>query len=291
MSRTVRRTAAGGLALGLLTLAGCASEGAPEVSPTVSAEGAGGLPVLSAGAGHVHGLAVNPADGLVYLGTHTGALVVDGDTIRRVGDTANDLMGFAVAGPDHFYASGHPGPGSTLPEPVGLIESTDGGETWEPLSLGGQADFHTMAASGEQVYGYAGELLASEDGRTWTPGADVAPASLAVDPSDGSRVVATTEQGPLRSDDGGETFEPLADAPLLLFVAWPAADALWGVSPEGTVHVSADAGATWAERADVDPPIAFTAGEDGSVVVGTESAILRSDDGSSFEPIAEIAGH
>jgi len=34
-----------------------------------------------------------------------------------------------VAEPDHFYASGHPGEGADLPDPVGLIEATDAGRT------------------------------------------------------------------------------------------------------------------------------------------------------------------
>lgn len=40
-----------------------------------------------------------------------------------------DLMGFTVAGPDRFLASGHPGPGADLPEPLGLVESRDGGQS------------------------------------------------------------------------------------------------------------------------------------------------------------------
>ncbi len=50
-------------------------------------------------------------------------------------------------GPDHFYASGHPGPGVELPAPVGLIESRDGGATWDPLSRQGESDFHALTAS------------------------------------------------------------------------------------------------------------------------------------------------
>lgn len=55
-------------------------------------------------------------------------------------------MGFSVAGPDHFYASGHPGQGIDLPNPVGLIESRDGGMTWAPLSRQGDSDFYALTA-------------------------------------------------------------------------------------------------------------------------------------------------
>lgn len=284
-SRKFARTTA---ALALVTLTGCAATSAKSTDTELNDSD---IPVVPAEYGHVHGMAVNPADGLLYLGTHGGTLVIDGKTIRQVGDSTIDMMGFAAAGPDHFYASGHPGPRDDLPNPVGLIESTDGGKTWQPLSLTGEVDFHTLGAAGEQVYGFAGQLIGTSNGIDWTSGAaDIAPASIAVHPKDWDQVVATTEQGPARSDDGGKSFTHLDGAPLLLFVAWPTPDALWGVSPEGTVYTSADAGKTWTERGDVDAPAAFTAGEDGTVVVATQTEILSSNDGETFAPIAELTG-
>lgn len=273
-------------ALTLTVLTACSSS-----TDDQDGQGADGLPVVPAEVGHVHGMALNSADGLLYLGTHGGPMVVQDDSVSRVGDSTIDLMGFAAAGPDHFYASGHPGPDDDLPNPVGLIESTDGGETWQTLSLSGEVDFHTLGAAGDQVYGFGGELLITADGQDWTPGADdVAPASLAVDPTDGDRVVATTEDGPARSEDAGETFTHLDGAPLLVFVAWPTADELWGVGVDGTVHRSADAGETWQARGAVDPPAAFAAGEDGAIAVATETQIVISrDGGETFEPVAEIA--
>lgn len=284
MSRTRSFALVAAAALALATLTGCASSPETEVNDA-------GIPVVPADYGHVHGMAVNPADGLLYLGTHAGTVVVDGGTIARVGDSTIDLMGFAAAGADHFYASGHPGPGDDLPDPVGLIESTDGGKTWEPLSLAGEVDFHTIGAAGEQVYGFAGQLVGTSNGTDWTPGAaDVAPVSLAVHPDEGDQVVGTTEDGPTLSTDGGKSFTLLDGAPLLLFVAWPTPDALWGVSPEGTLYDSADAGRTWTERGAVDAPTAFTAGTDGTVVVATQTEILTSNDGETFEPVAEVTG-
>jgi hypothetical protein len=45
-----------------------------------------------------------------------------------------DLMGFTVAGPGRYLASGHPGLHVDQAQPVGLIETTDGGVTWTPVS-------------------------------------------------------------------------------------------------------------------------------------------------------------
>ena len=55
-----------------------------------------------------------------------GELVQNGQVI--------DLMGFAVAPDGTYYASGHPGAGVDLPQPVGLITSTDAGRTWRVAS-------------------------------------------------------------------------------------------------------------------------------------------------------------
>ena len=124
--------------------AGCAATPDPARTSTTVDPGhpaADGLP-----SPHVHGVAVNPADDRVYLATHDGLFRYDPTGPQRIGPVI-DLMGFTVAGPDHFYASGHPGQGTDLPDPVGLLESTDAGHTWTALSRQGQSDFHALTAS------------------------------------------------------------------------------------------------------------------------------------------------
>lgn len=245
-----------------------------------------GLPVVPASAGHVHGAGVNPADGLLYLGTHAGLMVVGDEEVESVGESTVDLMGFAVAGPDHFYASGHPGPNDRLPQPVGLIETRDGGESWQQLSLGGQSDFHTLTADDGVVHGFDGALRSTEDGKQWKAGAtDVAPASLAA--LEGT-VLATTQRGVVRSTDGGASFAPVAGAPVLLFLSWSAIDALWGVDPSGGVHLSADGGTTWEARGSVGTqPQTFTAVDDATVLAVLDEEIVRSTDGGkTFTRIA-----
>lgn len=245
-----------------------------------------GLPVVPASAGHVHGAGVNPADGRLYLGTHTGLMVVGDEEVELVGDSTIDLMGFAVAGPDHFYASGHPGPNDRMPNPVGLIETRDAGQSWQTLSLAGRSDFHTLTAHDGVVHAFDGALRSSSDRRTWTDGAaDVAPVSLAA--SD-EAVLATTEGGLMRSTDGGRTFERVEGAPVLLFLAWPTADAVWGVDLAGGVHLSTDGGTTWEATGSVGgQPQAFTAADASTVVAVLEDAVVRSTDaGATFSRVA-----
>ncbi len=83
---------------------------------------------------HIHGIGVDPENGAIYAGTHYGLFRIEDGTATRVADRVQDFMGFTVAGPDHFLASGHPGEGQGGHSSVGLIESTDGGQTWQELS-------------------------------------------------------------------------------------------------------------------------------------------------------------
>ena len=194
---------------------------------------------------HVHGISRDPGSGKVNLATHEGLFVLQADANWQQVGPEVDLMGFAVSGPGTFYASGHPGAGVDLPQPVGLIKSTDAGDTWTILSRGGESDFHALTASSTGVIGFDGALRITSDGKTWSQGGlNVEPRSLAAAP-DGSRVLATTEQGVLSSTDGGRTWQPLASAPVLLMTAWADSKTVVGVTPEGVLAVSSDAGRTW----------------------------------------------
>jgi photosystem II stability/assembly factor-like uncharacterized protein len=252
---------------------------------TACASSGEGLP-----SAHVHGVDVNPADGRVYLATHDGLFRYGDAGPERVGPHI-DLMGFTVAGADHFYSSGHPGPGTALPDPVGLIESTDAGRTWRALSRQGGSDFHALAASSAGVVGFDGALRVSADGKAWQDVAVPAPPySLAAAP-DGKAVLGTTEAGLMRSVDGGHTWTGVPGAPLLGLVDWAAGDTIAGVGTDGTVFVSTDTGLTWQRRATVPAqPQALGAATAGDgrlrILVVTDDAVLQSSDGgATFSPL------
>ena len=232
---------------------------------------------------HVHGLAVDPRDGQLLAGTHFGAFRVGEDgSLEQFGPT-QDFMGFSVAGPGHYLASGHPGAGQGGPGNLGLIQSTDGGESWDTVSLEGKADFHALEARHGRVYGYSGgQLLVSEDGETWDARASIALADLAISPEDPDTLVVTTQQGPGVSTDGGRTFRAVSDAPVLVLVTWTEGGELVGVDPEGGVHVSEDGGTTWTEQGDSGgQPAALTATDDEVFVATREGDIVESDDGGT----------
>lgn len=236
-----------------------------------------------AGMAHVHGLGVDPADGQLLAGSHFGAFRLgDGGEIEQFGPT-QDFMGFSVAGPGHYLASGHPGAGQDGPNNLGLIESTDGGQSWETLSLEGKADFHTLEARHGRVYGHSGgTLMVSEDKKTWDERGTIALADLAVSPDDPETLLVTTQQGLGVSDDGGRTFRALPGTPVLALLSWTEEGTVVGVDPNGGVHASEDGGQTWAERGNAGgQPAALTANADDVFVATSDGKVVESGDGGA----------
>lgn len=237
---------------------------------------------------HVHAIARDPGSGNVVVAAHDGLYVYDGATPERVGPVI-DLMGFTVAGPGHYYASGHPGTATDLPQPVGLIESRDGGTTWTVLSRGGQSDFHALTTTGQSVIGFDGALRSTPDGRTWTDGnLDAEPRTLAGSRK-GSTVLATTEDGLMRSTDGGANWQRMDQAPWLLMAAFGDGDTVAALTPDGQVHTSADAGQTWRATELLAPEAqalhASGEGNELEVLVADGRTILASTGGQPFQPV------
>lgn len=239
---------------------------------------------------HVHRLAVHPDDAsTLYIATHTGLYrSEDGAAPERVGDYFHDLMGFTITDEGRFLASGHPDlrdeelqePGA--PPLLGLVESPDGGVRWDPVSLLGQADFHALEAEHGLLYGAdstSGRFMVSEDGVEWetrsTPGLQ----TMAVSPDDPDLIVGGGGSVPVRSRDGGRTWEALDSSPPIAAVAW-GEDALYGALPDGRVQASTDAGDTWEVRGALEGrPEALLATDDALYAAAMDRGILRSEDG------------
>lgn len=246
----------------VVLVAGCSSTDSPPLSPSsspssaeASATSPSASPLVARGVvatdlseqiEHVHGLVATGED-TVVAGTHDGARTVDaGGKVSSPGEDRDDLMGMTgEAGSQKLASSGHPGPGSSLPNPVGLLTSADGGATWKPVSLQGEVDFHALAVSGDDVIGYGGgsALMVSDDGgKNWKDGAEVQAAALAYS---GDRILATTQSGLQVSTDGGQSFKKVSGAPLLAMISAGTDETVLGLDPEGTVWSSTDRGATW----------------------------------------------
>ncbi len=252
-----------------------------------------GVPFADPGPVHVHGLGINPADGSLFIATHTGLFRVGKDSQKavRVAARYQDTMGFSIVGPNRFLGSGHPDAREQeLPPLLGLIQSTDAGKTWQPISLLGEADFHVLRSTDRNVYGYDASndrLLASaDDGRSWAELDQPAPlVDLAPDPGDARRLVATAigslEQGMYASGNGGRSWQRLNDA--VGHLAWPAPERLYLIDETGRTLISSDGGRRLVERGDVggQPAALLAVGRDELYVALHDGTIKRSTDGGA----------
>lgn len=264
-------------------LAGCSSD-ADQTDATSSAE---------APFGHVHGIGMNPGDGLVYVASHHGVFRLDDGSPTLVADRAQDTMGFVIAAPDRFLASGHPAIGSDDPNPLGLIESTDRADTWSPLSLAGRADLHAIDTAGDVIYafGSSGEIIASEDGGAdWRSLVRGQFLDIAADPTAPDRLLATTDAGALLSITQGEDPVEVAAAPLMVMIDRTLDGLIVGVDPTGTVVTSEDDGATWTERGTLGAPPQALSVRSATWFAAIEGGLLQSTDaGATWDPI-ELSG-
>ena len=238
------RATATSVALLAVILAGCA----PTAPPSTGTDHA------AAAMPHVHAIVAAPDGDGFLLGTHEGvyAATADGQLGSRVGRYGFDAMGLTSIAGD-LLASGHPGT-STPTElgtgNLGIIRSSDNGDTWNPVAFTGEKDFHALAAGPSgTLYGQAtgnSVLLASTDrGVTWAPtGATLLVFGLVVDAT--GRIIATTPEGPQVSTDEGASFAPLSDAPNLYpIAASPDHQRLSGVDNEGVIWSTTTNDTSW----------------------------------------------
>jgi hypothetical protein len=234
---------------------------------------------------HIHGLGVNPSDGALYIATHTGMWRISrgGTKPQPIGKSHQDTMGFTIVGPNHFLGSGHPD-NFNQPPLLGLIESTDRGVSWKPISLLGEADFHILRALGRRVYGYDvshGRLLVSHDsGKSWAKLRLPEPIiDLVVNSSQPRRLFASTDRAVITSSDEGRTWKAVASGSGLL--AWPTSQRMYLVDDRGSVHVTVNAGSAWKKVGRVGgQPAAFLAISPVDLYVALhDGTIKRSRDG------------
>lgn len=262
-----------------LTLSACSGESSDDNGKNGDGNGSSATAIS-----HIHGVAVGPSDGKLYVATHEGVYTPDAKgNPKLVGDRKDDFMGFTLASDGRFLASGHPAPGSDAPSNLGLIESADSGKTWKDKSLGGEVDFHALEYAHDTIYGYDstnGLLRVSEDGVRWDERSKLTALDIAVGPDDPDTVLATTESGISRSSDGGRTFAS-GKQPLMAFVSWPVKDALYGIDSAGALSRSADGGKSWKKAGTVPGggPQALTALDAKRLIAATQDGVYESKDG------------
>lgn len=234
---------------------------------------------------HIHAVARDPKTGDLLLATHEGLFRHANGELLQNGPVI-DLMGFTVAPDGTYYASGHPGAGVDLPQPVGLITSTDSGRTWRVSSRGGESDFHALTSSPTNVVGFDGTLRSTTDGETWsTRTIPAAPRTLAASPQTGA-LLATTETGLLHSTDDGRSWKGLTPPATALLAAWADEQTIVIATANGQIATSNDTGATWTlQPKRIGAPQALFAqrGTDGQIetILVADGAVLRTVDGGA----------
>jgi hypothetical protein len=302
------------LALALLPLAGCGGEeeapppaatatpAATETAPATAATSTPAAPRQSAANAFIGSIAVDPEDGTLFLGTGLGLLRVDrrGGTAERVVGTLETAEGTGSVssnlvirpdGPGKLLASGHPEDG-TLPENLGLIRSSDGGDSWTPVAQVGEADYHLLDLSGSRIVAVRADeadVLVSTDGgrsfETRTPPAP--PVDLAVD---GDRLVVTTEQGAFTSANEGRSWRPRDATPGGL-LAWAAPERLYRADRRGEITVSSDGGSRWVKRGSLGVgPNELAAAADGTLYAAVPGGEVKtsSDGGATWKRYVKL---
>ncbi|MGK2876098.1 MAG: WD40/YVTN/BNR-like repeat-containing protein [Nocardioides sp.] len=268
------------LILGSALLVGsCAEDTSPAVTPTVD----------GTGLGHIHGLGLDSGDNSLYVATHLGLMQVDqSGRPNRVADRYQDTMAFAVLGPGHFLASGHPDLREDLPAHLGLIESTDAGATWTPLALQGEADFHILEPAGEALYAYdavSGRLLRTTDRETFDEvyrGPLISVATV----GETASLYATDGNGRLLLIDARSGEARQLGGPTMVYLDITPEGALAGVDPAGVVRVSTDAGRSWRDGGSIGgPPAAFTITDQGWYAASETGVYRSSDEGVTWSRV------
>ncbi|WP_212935611.1 F510_1955 family glycosylhydrolase [Bacillus hominis] len=173
---------------------------------------------------HIHGIGYAGNMPGISIATHSGIKVFQNGKWLETTTQLHDYMGFQAT-KNGFLASGHPEPGTNLKNPLGLMKSSDGGNTLEKLTFYGESDFHNLAVSynTETIYLYnerpnsklqQGFYFSTNNGQEWKSskltGLSSTIHSFSVHPDQPSVVVVSAKDGVYLSTDYGNTFEPFS---------------------------------------------------------------------------------
>ncbi|MEI5921514.1 F510_1955 family glycosylhydrolase [Bacillus sp. TD10] len=173
---------------------------------------------------HIHGIGYAGNMPGVSIATHSGIKVYQNGKWFETKTELHDYMGFQAT-KNGFFASGHPEPGANLKNPLGLMKSSDGGNTLEKLAFYGESDFHNLAVgyNTEAIYLYnerpnsklqQGFYFSTNNGQDWKnsklKGLSSTIHSFSVHPDQSSVVAVSAKNGVYLSIDYGNTFEPFS---------------------------------------------------------------------------------
>ncbi len=232
---------------------------------------------------HIHQVRISGK--AILLGTHEGLFILKNDKkVVRVGNENFDVMGLSIDG-DRFYASGHPGPESKMLNPVGLLQSKNGGKSWQKISLEGKVDFHLLESQGSELYGadsQSGDLLYSKNyGKNWSSGGENLFSDIAINPLKKNSALALAGGKLIMTKNSFLSKSTIAPDLVFTQIEWSKKSLL--AASERKLLYSVDQGETWKVRYNFDATITGLAQSPQLIVAITGSKLWTStDQGKTF---------
>lgn len=210
---------------------------------------------------HIHGMGWDPDGAALTVATHTGLRIFEDNQWSESAGPAHDYIAYAPTA-DGFYAGGSPAPSAPQGSPLGLVKSTDQGETLDMLSFEGESEIHFLGAGygtdavyvvidAETETAPPGLHYTLDDGANWqtsaAQGITAVTIQLAAHPTDPAIIAFGTEGGVLLSTDNGNNFERITEATPISAVTFSPAeegvlyyglDTLMRLAPDGSDPVA-----------------------------------------------------
>ena len=227
---------------------------------------------------HIHQVKV-VGNRVLFL-THEGLYeLVSKNNMKLVGKDKVDVMGFTVLGKT-LFAGGHPAQGSKLPNPIGLVRSTDGGISWKAVSLVGKVDFHFLEGAGSEIYGtdsQSGNLIYSSDsGKTWNPLAANTFTDIAVSPTQPGMAVAIKDSQLLLTENSFKSTTSVKSTLKFTQIEWRNSG-LYALSGS-SLYLSSDSGNTWQKLSTFKSATGILSASDQLILVTVGADIYTSTD-------------
>jgi hypothetical protein len=236
---------------------------------------------------HIHH--VKAVEKKVLVLTHEGLYeLVTKNDMKLVGKEKIDVMGFTALG-NSLFASGHPAQGSKAPNPIGLVKSIDGGQSWKAVSLVGKVDFHFLEGAGTDLYGadsQSGNLIYSSDsGKKWRNVGANTFADIAVSPKVSGMAIALKDSELLLTENAFKTSVKIKSALKFTQIEWRNSG-LYALSGN-SLYKSMNKGRTWTELSKFKGAPGILSASDQLMLVTVGSDIYTSSNtGKKFQVVS-----
>lgn len=236
---------------------------------------------------HIHHVKV--VENRVLVLTHAGLFELVGkNDMKLVGKDKFDVMGFVSLG-KALVASGHPSQGSTKPNPIGLVQSLDGGLTWKDVSLVGKVDFHFLEGAGSDLYGadsQTGKLMYSADsGKKWRTLGTNTFTDIAVSTEMSGMAMAISDSELLLTENAFKSTSKIKSTLKITQIEWRKSG-LYALSGS-SLYKSTNSGKTWTKQSTFKGVPGILSASDQLMLVTVGSDIYTSkNEGKSFRKIS-----